>query len=341
METNMKPSSKTLYLNFINSMTVNSNGFLVVNNETRTIDLIPYKLEKYHLNNGIGSTIRIVSYSSDERDLNKSQGIVKINLDSEYHIVDYDYNVQKATLENILTQNIGEKLTGIYAGIFERSKKAILNYSEAGTFMLINNALERIEKLETLESMANSEKELTNIREEKRNWEYGLDFCLAHLSRFGVTQKYNSETDRMEQTPTFKAWFSWWGDYFQTILGNNNQGKKDESPVKSDDELYFEQCLINYQVNKRKTAQVNTKDTNNSIPTIKKAVLKKNSDSVKDEHEEVLFQVFVQCQRTGQDYGLFKPQGSFLDYMKNDEDKVVLKKEMPLKSLSFSKVKVS
>lgn len=339
METSTKPSSKVMYLSFIDSMSVNSNGFLVVNNETRTIDLIPYKLEKYHLNNGIISTMKIVKYTSDDNNLNQNQSTIKVNLDHDYHIVDYDYNVQKATLENLLTENIPEKLTGIYAGIFERSKKAILNYSEAGTFILINSALERIEKMDEKMELLENDAELENIKREKRNWEYGLDFCLAHLARFGVTQKYNNVTDRMEQTPTFKAWFNWWGDYFKNILGTTSQNVRSEENAKTDYDAFFEQCAIKYQAKLKMTAQVASNYLQTDKPVVEAKDLNDFKKMDRDNQEQLLFEVFAQCQRTGQDYGLFKPQGSFLDYI--EKDKVVLRKERPIKSLPFSQVKVS
>ena len=84
--------------------------------------------------------------------------------------------------------------------------------------LLIDQTLSKINAIkETINNDDLTKDVLQNLKLDLLEWQYAFDFCLAHLSRFGVEQKFNPKSNRMEKTPSFVAWYKWWQDYLDEI----------------------------------------------------------------------------------------------------------------------------
>lgn len=206
-------SNKTIYASINHND--KTNGFLAIDSTTRNVYLRLYKTEKYNGNSLelIPGTLTAVQVSQDIYNVSKEQTIVKIILDANYRVL-YSECIGESSeiIESLLTKHTTDKISGIYPGKFKEYQKVITNLSEANIYLLINKAKQILENI----NFSN----YNIIKEEKIEWEYALDFCLAHLTRFGIEQHYNPTINRMEETPTFKAWYKWWKDYFEEIMND-------------------------------------------------------------------------------------------------------------------------
>ena len=161
----------------------------------------------------------ISAFSTD--DLSNNQSIIKLNLDSNLEISSSKYITEKNNkiFENISSNHDYNKISGIYPGVFKGYQMSMNRISEANIFLLVKQAIDTISDINAKD--ISSEFDFF----EKREWEYAFEFCLAYLARFGVEQSFNSETKRMEKTPTFTAWYKWWNEYYENIIKDNELSK--------------------------------------------------------------------------------------------------------------------
>ena len=206
-------NERIMYVGFGNNDMFNTNGFLAIDDITRTINLGIYEIEKYrnsqlHL---VPNTLKPAVVSQDVEMLRNSQIVIKLILDSNFKVVSSEcIGENEQLIENILTDNFEDKISGIYPGIYKAYQKDFNRLSEANIFFLVKQVIQKLENtnFKNIQPVDNNE---------KLEWEYTLDFCLAHLTRFGVEQRFNFETKRMEETESFKAWYKWWYEYFDSI----------------------------------------------------------------------------------------------------------------------------
>lgn len=206
---------KTLYIGLNNKQFANSNGFLAIDNVTRRIDLSLFGMEKYRECplDLIPGTLKQVEVSQTVEDLERSQTIIKLILDANLQVVSSSpIGENTEEIESILIDNLDEKVSGIYPGAYKEYQKDFLKLSEANIFILVKQVIKKLENI----NFNGSENQ-----EEKLEWEYAFDFCLAHLARFGVEQHFDSKTNRMEETESFKAWYQWWYEYFESIMDDS------------------------------------------------------------------------------------------------------------------------
>lgn len=205
---------KTIYVGLNDNQFASSNGYLAIDNTTRRVDLSLFEMEKYRNCplNLIPGTLKHVEISKTMEDLAKDQTIIKLILDANFQVISSEYIGEDGEgIENILIDSLDEKVSGIYPGAFKEYQKDFMKLSEANIFILVNQAIRKLEDINFHQS--------TN-QEEKLQWEYAFDFCLAHLARFGVEQHFDFKTKRMEETKTFKAWYQWWYEYFESIMND-------------------------------------------------------------------------------------------------------------------------
>lgn len=141
----------------------------------------------------------------------------KTKMDNQFNFVPGSLNsVQVISYDKLIELVLGNnnlgKISGIYPGAFSCYEKEISKLSEANIFFLVNQAVQCLNNINY-----NEEKSL-KYQDNRIEWEYAFDFCLANLSRFGVEQRYNLNTMRMETTDSFNAWYQWWYEYFEGIM---------------------------------------------------------------------------------------------------------------------------
>lgn len=213
-ESKLSAVQRTLYIGLNSNQFTNFNGYLGIDNDTRRIDLGLFETEKYCKCplNLVPGTLKHVEVSKTMENLVKAQTIIKLILDANFQVISSSpIGANKEEIENILIDNLDEKVSGIYPGAYKGYQKDFIKLSEANIFILVNQVIKKLENI----NFNGSENQ-----EEKLEWEYAFDFCLAHLARFGVEQHFNPKTNRMEETNTFKAWYQWWYEYFESIMND-------------------------------------------------------------------------------------------------------------------------
>lgn len=205
---------KTLYVGLGNETIINGN--LALNNSN---------LNEYHINRkqSAKKTENSISYihiSQNKSDLVNDEKIIKLVLNDKQKVI----KIEKIndSYEEIINP-FKQEISGIYPGKLLNRQKDVLELSEANVFLIVKQVLTKLNELnndvkEKLLKVTNAE--IANINNEILEWEYALDYCLAHLSRFGIEQNYNIESKRMEQTKSFRKWFKNWDDYFNYLENN-------------------------------------------------------------------------------------------------------------------------
>lgn len=220
MKTQM--AEKIIYVGFNTKEHSKVNGYLAFNHLTKGLDINLFKLEKYRSkpSNVLPGAIQYVQVGSKQEDFTNDDVIVKLMVDNDFHILESEcINRNDYQIEDVLTKEIrNQKISGIYAGTYEVYKKFINKISEADMVLLIDQTLSKINAIkETINDDDLTKDVLQNLKLDLLEWQYAFDFCLAHLSRFGVEQKFNPKSNRMEKTPSFVAWYKWWQDYLDEI----------------------------------------------------------------------------------------------------------------------------
>lgn len=214
---------QTLYVGLNNGNYSDTiNGFLAIDQLTRAINLGLFETLKYRESLDIvPGTSEYVQISPSLSDFGKNQPILRIMLDSNFSVVKYEYVQENGVLiEDILANKVSEKISGIYSGALHDQQREINHMDEANVYLLVQQVITKLNNLMEFYNNSYSEltvQELDRLQSEKIEWEYAFDFCLAHLARFGVEQHFNVDSKRMEETPTFKAWYQWWNEYFEQI----------------------------------------------------------------------------------------------------------------------------
>lgn len=218
-------NEKVIYVGVNKKNHLQANGYLAFNYLTNGLDINLFKLEKYRSKpcNVLPGAIQYVQVESSQEDFNNDDIIIKIMIDNDFHILESEcINRSNYQMEDVLINEIKkQKISGIYPGAYQGYQKSINKVSEADMVLLIDQTISKVNSIE--ENISNNEltKEMMEkLKTELIEWQYAFDFCIAHLSRFGVEQKFNPKTNRMEETPTFVAWYKWWQDYLSEIRNN-------------------------------------------------------------------------------------------------------------------------
>ena len=209
---------KIIYVGLNNNGYSNTNGFLAIDNITRGVDLSLFGTEKYRQSplDLVPGTLKHVQISKNVEAFSNEQVVLKLILDSNFQVLSSEYVRENGdVIESILTDKVSEKISGIYPGAFKSYQKDFSKLSEADVFILVNKVIQMLENA----YFNGNKSSITPV--EQTEWEYAFDFCLAHLARFGVEQHFDVNTKRMEETPTFKAWYQWWYEYFEVITSDS------------------------------------------------------------------------------------------------------------------------
>lgn len=114
------------------------------------------------------------------------------------------------------------KIYGTYTGLLSKDGiDVVTNGTELELYSIINSINKMIWKLSCSSSYGKiqyTEKMRKNLIEAQ----YSIEFAILHTKRFGVDIPDPKENEHVERTDAYTKWFTWWNDYIQYHLSNED-----------------------------------------------------------------------------------------------------------------------